>query len=109
MLKKIKGVIKHYDWGGTSFLPQLLGIYNSDKPYAEYWLGTHPDGDATLSEENISLSHYLKFTLPFLMKVLDVRNMLSIQVHPDLKRKKSPGKVEVPMIGYLEILTISLN
>ncbi|NND33968.1 MAG: mannose-6-phosphate isomerase, class I [Saprospiraceae bacterium] len=83
MLKRIKGIIKHYDWGGYNFLPELLNLKKEDRPFAEYWLGTHPDGDATLAEENKSLGNYLQDKLPFLFKILDVRDMLSIQVHPD--------------------------
>jgi len=67
------------------FLPQLLGVDNTaKKPFAEYWMGTHPQGMSSLvdgngasrplSEEGVALS--------FLLKVLDVKEMLSIQVHP---------------------------
>src|SRR5689334_5048688 len=67
----LKGSIKHYDWGGYSFIPALLNIPNPEqRPYAEYWMG------------NPSLS--------YLFKVLDVRTMLSIQVHPE----KSAAKKE---------------
>ena len=83
MLKKIKGVVKNYDWGGFDFLPEILDLKKEGKPYAEYWLGTHPDGMARLVDEDISLVTYLDRSLPFLFKMLDVRNMLSIQVHPD--------------------------
>jgi mannose-6-phosphate isomerase len=66
---RIKGSIKHYDWGGKTFLPQLLNISNEEnKPCAEYWLGDKVD---------------LSFgKLPYLFKVQDVEKMLSIQVHP---------------------------
>jgi mannose-6-phosphate isomerase len=83
------------------FIPQLLSIENPEvKPFAEYWLGTHPGGDARvrLSEHShTSLSglinsdpmRYLGRSvrtrfggLPYLLKVLDVKGMLSIQVHP---------------------------
>ena len=81
----LEGVVKNYDWGGDSFLPQLLGVDNTaKKPFAEYWMGTHPQGMSSLvdgngasrplSEEGVALS--------FLLKVLDVKEMLSIQVHP---------------------------
>jgi len=81
----LEGVVKKYDWGGDSFLPQLLGVDNTaKKPFAEYWMGTHPQGMSSLvdgngasrplSEEGVALS--------FLLKVLDVKEMLSIQVHP---------------------------
>ena len=97
---KLKGVIRNYDWGGYEFIPQLLSQNNPEKkPVAEYWLGAHAsassrllmDGDEILLEKFIALQPELllgkntakKFhRLPFLLKVLDVRDMLSIQVHP---------------------------
>ncbi len=82
-MKKLEGVIKYYDWGGYEYLPGLLNLEKSDRPFAEYWLGTHPDGMALLAEEKTPLQGYLEEPLPFLLKVLDVRDMLSLQVHPD--------------------------
>ena len=94
----LKGVVQHYSWGGYDFIPQLLGIENRErKPFAEYWLGAHPNhpsqinGIGSFSElihhqGAICLGDkvYKKFhSLPYLLKVLDVRQMLSIQVHPD--------------------------
>ncbi len=74
---RIKGTIKQYDWGGKTFIPQLLNEQNTGKrPYAEYWLGNNLD------------ERFGK--VPYLLKVLDVEKMLSIQVHPtkDVARKK---------------------
>src|SRR5690348_11715006 len=72
---KIKGLIKHYDWGGKTFIPQLLNISNTgEMPFAEYWLGSNSDGQSD--------------RLPYLLKVLDVEKMLSIQVHPTRKVAK---------------------
>lgn len=96
---KLKGVIQHYSWGGYDFIPKLLGIDNSaKKPYAEYWMGAHGNHTSFIENENsIALSEFVsksaenvlgkdvakKFSsLPYLLKVLDVRQMLSIQVHP---------------------------
>jgi mannose-6-phosphate isomerase len=90
----------HYAWGGYDFIPQTLGIQNTErKPFAEYWLGVHPlapgvvrNGNEKLLSEFISehpdaiLSsrvHEQFGTLPFLLKVQDVREVLSIQVHPN--------------------------
>jgi len=34
---KLQGKHRHYDWGGTQFIPALMGINNiSNEPYAEY-------------------------------------------------------------------------
>jgi mannose-6-phosphate isomerase len=96
---KLKGVVQHYSWGGYDFIPKLLGIDNSaKKPYAEYWMGAHGNHPSFIqNENNIALSEFVskdaghilgkdvskKFSsLPYLLKVLDVRQMLSIQVHP---------------------------
>ncbi len=96
-LFKIKGIVQNYDWGGSSFIPDLLGIPNFEKKFAEYWMGIHEKGGATISETNQTLTEFIdmdqaktlgpsvykKFgQLPFLFKILDVADMLSIQVHP---------------------------
>jgi mannose-6-phosphate isomerase len=96
----LKGIVKHYDWGGTSFIPFLLNMSNSEgKPYAEYWLGAHDTDSSVLNINNseVKLNQFIaankekilgktiskKFgRLPYLLKVLDVKDMLSIQVHP---------------------------
>jgi len=93
------GVVKNYDWGGTEFLSELLSIPNPNhEPMAEYWLGAHETSPSVVvSNDHKPLNRFIsadpernlgsKVTkrfgrLPFLLKVLDVRNMLSIQVHP---------------------------
>jgi mannose-6-phosphate isomerase len=97
-LFKIKGVVQHYSWGGYEYIPALLGIDNSvKKPFAEYWLGAHPNHPSCIEGSELSLSEFISeqpgvllgpavgkhfSSLPFLFKVLDVRQMLSIQVHP---------------------------
>ena len=97
---KLQGKHRHYDWGGTSFIPNMMGIENVNHlPYAEYWMGAHPSAAsmieteqgvislATLVNENpekwLGVKTFKSFgVLPYLFKVLDVANMLSIQVHP---------------------------
>lgn len=97
---KITGKPRHYAWGGKSFIPQLFQLENPEyKIYAEWWLGAHPDNSSTLiDDEGHSMSlldwlathehvqdsseRNLNYPLPFLMKVLDVNEMLAIQVHP---------------------------
>lgn len=79
----IKGVVQHYDWGGTDFIPALLGQVNAaKKPYAEYWMGSHPKSPSELISETGTWSLADRVQLPYLFKVLDVSDMLSIQVHP---------------------------
>lgn len=100
-MHKLKGKIQHYAWGGYHFIPQLLGIKNDNhQPFAEYWLGTHINGPTLVKyndNQHIPLPEFIKKNpetvlgktvaarfnnLPYLLKVLDVKNMLSIQVHP---------------------------
>lgn len=81
----LKGTVKHYDWGGFSFIPALLQKDNSiNKPYAEYWMGTHPLGMGMVEKEDGTELPLSSFTphLPYLFKAQDVKEMLSIQVHP---------------------------
>ncbi|HWR33492.1 MAG TPA: mannose-6-phosphate isomerase, class I [Chitinophagaceae bacterium] len=97
---RLKGTIKHYDWGGTHFIPSLLQLENKEQlPFAEYWMGDHPQDNCTIElpdHHRVLLKEHLKNypeflgkevlqrfgRLPYLFKVLDVHKMLSIQVHP---------------------------
>jgi mannose-6-phosphate isomerase len=96
----LKGKVQNYAWGGFSFLPALLDFENLDnKPCAEYWMGAHPSAASVVSDDTQSLSLNILITenpvetitskvfaqfgeLPYLFKILDVKDMLSIQVHP---------------------------
>jgi mannose-6-phosphate isomerase len=106
---KLKGKVQHYAWGGHSFIPALLSIPNvEDKPCAEYWLGAHDNAPSELIIEEaegkgvstVPLNQYIQASpettlgayvagrfgrLPYLLKILDVKDMLSIQVHPSKK------------------------
>ena len=100
---KLQGKHRHYDWGGTHFIPALMGIDNAEKiPYAEYWMGAHPSASSVvytpdgvnnldeLIEQNPKqyLGDKISATfgsLPYLFKILDVSKMLSIQVHPSIQ------------------------
>jgi mannose-6-phosphate isomerase len=97
---KLKGKVLHYAWGGYEFLPHLLNINNTDhKPFAEYWMGAHPlaPSELQMPEGDVSLYTLIKEKpemvlsekvshrfgeLPYLFKVQDVKDILSIQVHP---------------------------
>ena len=98
-LYALEGVVQHYAWGGYDYIPGLIKKGNPDHtPFAELWMGVHNRGAATLVGENgrQPLKEWLtdrpealgssrkQFgdVLPFLFKVLDVREMLSIQSHP---------------------------
>ncbi len=82
--------VRHYAWGGHEYLPALLGRQNADDtPYAELWIGAHPVAPATTVIDGIKVpldrlfAYATGFALPYLLKILDVRTMLSIQAHPN--------------------------
>lgn len=96
----LKGKVKNYSWGGDLFIPRLLHLENkNNEPFAEYWMGAHPSTPSTIdiggkqtplneliakdADLYIGAKVFQKFgELPYLFKVLDVKEMLSIQVHP---------------------------
>ncbi|WP_430897952.1 MULTISPECIES: mannose-6-phosphate isomerase, class I [unclassified Paraflavitalea] len=98
---RLSGVVQHYNWGGSSFIPSLIGFQNIEgKPCAEYWMGAHSKAPSIVVKSNnaaITLDKWIEEapslilgekvyqqfgSLPYLLKVLDVKDMLSIQVHP---------------------------
>ncbi|XP_054013667.1 mannose-6-phosphate isomerase [Hylaeus anthracinus] len=109
---ELKCKIQTYDWGRygiDSTVATLIKSANSDfcldekKPYAELWMGTHPNGPSYIKELNIPLEKYIKENsevlgsdvkkifgqhLPFLFKVLSVNKALSIQAHPNKDKAK---------------------
>ena len=91
----LKGAVQHYAWGGETFIPDLLSMKNPDsKPFAEYWIGTHHRGAAQVlkNDEWINLDQIS--SIPFLMKVLDVQQMLSIQSHPSKEQAELGFNIE---------------
>lgn len=96
----LKGKVQNYAWGGTDFIAQLLNLENKEKkPIAEYWMGAHPSASSTIlmNNEEVPLNEIINKSpnayigekvnqrfgeLPYLFKILDVKEMLSIQVHP---------------------------
>ncbi|MFK7917070.1 MAG: mannose-6-phosphate isomerase, class I [Ilumatobacter sp.] len=76
----VEGVPQHYEWGDPDFIPQMLGVAGRGKPWAELWLGTHPNGPTTLSNGQ-PLSE-LSGELAYLLKVLSAATPLSLQAHP---------------------------
>ncbi|HDG1578310.1 TPA: mannose-6-phosphate isomerase, class I [Vibrio cholerae] len=107
---EIKGAIKQYAWGGYHYLPMMLGTDFGNEPAAELWLGDHKSGSATLidgsplckwieaaPEYRLGKGLVLRYgcRLPFLFKILDVREPLSIQVHPTIEQAKKGYKREI--------------
>ncbi len=83
---RIKGVVKDYAWGNKDFIPSLLGYEASEKPQAEYWMGTHKSGESTV--DGVALSEIIGRRLPFLFKVLAIDSPLSLQCHPNKEEAK---------------------
>ena len=54
-MRRIEGIVQHYAWGDPEFIPTLLGIEPDGRPWAELWLGTHPNGPPANSKANLSL------------------------------------------------------
>lgn len=88
----VAGVVKRYDWGAPGALATFLGRSVGPEPGAEWWLGTHPDGPATVigdgerDDDRASVSSPISSIvgdLPWMLKVLAIGSPLSLQAHPD--------------------------
>ena len=104
---KLEPCCKNYIWGGTR-LPEGYGKRSEARPVAESWeLSLHPDGEtqvngvplhACVTPEALG-ENCAKFSFfPMLIKLIDAKENLSVQVHPDdsyaLARENSLGKTE---------------
>lgn len=95
----LKPAAKDYLWGGSS-LNDVFNLNIEISPFAEAWIcSTHKDGESSTGDgkllSDILKSHpeYLgthplnmtggKAILPILIKLIDARQDLSVQVHPD--------------------------
>jgi mannose-6-phosphate isomerase len=117
LTQELKCVAQNYAWGklgSEALVARLRAEQHSEEvidetmPYAELWLGTHPNGmsnviipheDGSLS--SVALINYVQknpelhlgvtgvtemsddYDLTFLFKVLSIEKVLSIQAHPD--------------------------
>lgn len=104
---------KDYIWGGE----KLKKYFNKDhiniSPLAETWeCSTHPDGVSKIRSTGESLASFFRRTprvlckrenqenFPLLLKLIDAKENLSVQVHPDdvyadLKENGQKGKTEL--------------
>lgn len=98
--------VQNYAWGiapvnQDSIVARMYAYASSTridavKPYAELWIGTHPNGPAKILGQGDSLLEYLSREYPnqpsavplFLLKILSVAKPLSIQAHPDKQLAK---------------------
>ncbi|HEX3037532.1 MAG TPA: type I phosphomannose isomerase catalytic subunit [Oscillospiraceae bacterium] len=113
---KLEPAFQNYLWGGT----KLKTLYNKKCDFdrvAESWeLSTHPAGESTVAAgkyKGLKLSEYIEKTgksvlgkhcaafskFPVLIKLIDAKNPLSIQVHPSdeyaMRVEKEYGKTEL--------------
>ncbi|BCL67385.1 putative mannose-6-phosphate isomerase ManA [Haemophilus haemolyticus] len=100
MIYKLTGSLQNYVWGGHQYIPQLLNIpAEENQYYAEWWLGAHHSAPSTIEVDgkHVLLTEFLQKNptalgvqsrasfgdeLPYLLKILDVAQPLSIQLHP---------------------------
>lgn len=101
----IEGVVRAYEWGSLTAIPELLGVPPSGEPQAELWFGAHPDDPAHAPDQGTTLDRLIaedpeamlgadvvgRFgpRLPFLLKILAARTALSLQVHPNLEQAEA--------------------
>jgi mannose-6-phosphate isomerase len=101
----LKNAVRHYPWGSRTVIPDLLGEPSpAERPYAELWMGAHPDEpsvrsdgiplDKAIAQQPDSLlgtAVHGRFgaRLPFLMKVLAAEQPLSLQAHPTTEQAEA--------------------
>ncbi|RMB62076.1 mannose-6-phosphate isomerase, class I [Tessaracoccus antarcticus] len=109
---RITGSRQSYAWGTTDSIPAILHRPCDDLPFAEYWLGTHPLGDAhvdgggslsaTLTQQPELLGQATVEAfggrLPFLMKLLSAGSPLSLQAHPS-RTQAEEGYAHESLLG----------
>ena len=98
---KLTAPIKDYLWGGTRLKTDFGKITDKEKAAESWELSTHPDGESIVSGaefDGMPLSQYIKANggdecigtraaefdfFPILIKLIDAKDNLSIQVHPN--------------------------
>lgn len=95
-MRRLDGHIQHFAWGSHTAIPAILRREADGRPWAEYWLGTHPSGHGFL-DDGRALATYVQEQpevigaatrqafgdlLPFLLKILAAATPLSLQAHP---------------------------
>src|SRR5918997_856917 len=102
---QMTNAVRHYPWGSRTVIPELLGEpVPADRPYAELWMGGHPDQPSVLST-GLALDKAIAerpaellgpdvvetfgARLPFLMKVLAADAPLSLQAHPTMAQARA--------------------
>lgn len=103
-MELIEGVVRHYDWGSRTAIPEMLGRAGTGEPWAELWLGAHPAAPATVGARAEPLDRLIAADpvtalgpaaasrygrLPFLLKVLAAAAPLSLQAHPSAEHAEA--------------------
>lgn len=114
---KLTAPIKDYLWGGTRLITDFNKKTDKEKAAESWELSTHPDGESIVRDgkfAGLKLSEYIKQNggdecighraaefdfFPILIKFIDAKDNLSIQVHPDdeyaLRVEGEYGKTEM--------------
>jgi mannose-6-phosphate isomerase len=114
-MKRIKGCVKHYEWGSRSKTCAAAKIGSkgghdeeASNTTAEVWFGTHPSGASSIMDGDDGQTD-LGCSLPYLLKVISVAKPLSLQVHPNktlakaLHRQRAdlyPDKNHKPEVAF---------
>jgi mannose-6-phosphate isomerase len=85
---QMRNPIRHYDWGSTEAIPELLGVTPDGRPQAELWMGAYESESSLVRIDRRwhDLAAVLRARgeprLPFLAKVTAIGAPLSLQIHP---------------------------
>ncbi len=111
-MRRLNGQVQHFAWGSVADIPGILRREPDGLPWAEYWLGTHPNGPSTL-EDGATLSDLIHADpqvlgeasrsefgtrLPYLLKLLSAGSPLSLQAHPSREQAVS-GYARESLLG----------
>ena len=80
-MHRVHGRAQHYAWGDPTSIPEMVGDAPDGRPWAEWWMGTHPLAPSTLDDG--SGLHSVAGELPYLLKLMAAAQPLSLQTHPD--------------------------
>lgn len=111
-MRRLYGHVQHFAWGSRTAIPAILRREPDGRPWAEYWLGTHPGGQAFL-DDGRALSTYVQEQphvvgdaarsafgdrLPYLLKILAASSPLSLQAHPS-REQAEVGYARESLLG----------
>lgn len=103
-MELIEGVVRHYEWGSLTAIPELLGRPGDGQPWAELWLGAAPAAPSRVGARAEPLDRLIAADpvaalgpavasrygrLPFLLKVLAAAAPLSLQAHPSAEQAEA--------------------